>query len=147
MLVLSSAGAPRALLAMSAIAEPGHFLAADLTHRILGSALEVHKRLGPGLLENAYRRCLLRQLEIDGLHAEQEVRIPVRYRDVEIECGYRADVIVERQVLLELKSCDRTLPVYVAQVLTYLKLSGLRVGLLINFNVTRLQAGIRRYVR
>jgi GxxExxY protein len=118
-----------------------------LTRRILSSALQVHRDLGPGLLESTYRSCLVRQFELDGLAAEQEVPIPLHYRGVDVASAYRADIIVEGSVLLELKAVEHLLPVHVAQVLTYLKLGRLRLGLLINFNVTRLQLGIRRLIR
>ena len=119
----------------------------DLTRRILGSAMEVHRRLGPGLLEGTYRACLLHQLAKDCIEARSEVPIPLRYNGLELEASYRADVIVENAVLLELKAAESILPIHQAQVLTYLKLSNLRVGLLLNFNVTRLQSGIHRFVR
>jgi GxxExxY protein len=119
----------------------------DLTRAIIGSAITVHRELGPGLLEGTYRACLLEQLAADGLAADHEVRLPIKYRGLTVDSGYRADVIVERQVLLELKAVEALTPVHEAQVLTYLKHSHLRVGLLMNFNVTKLVNGIRRFVR
>lgn len=119
----------------------------ELTRKIIASALQVHRNLGPGLLESTYRTCLARELESSGLDFRQEVSIPIDYKGVDISGAYRADVIVENSVLLELKAVDRLLPIHEAQILTYLKLSGLSVGLLMNFNVTRLRLGIRRLVR
>ena len=123
------------------------YACASLSRRILACAIRVHRFLGPGLLESAYRLCLARQLEIDGLDFEQEVAIPVRYEGVDIECAYRADIIVDRSVLIELKAVERLLPIHEAQVLTYLRLSGMRLGLLLNFNAMRLKDGMRRFVR
>jgi GxxExxY protein len=119
----------------------------DLTRAILGSAITVHRDLGPGLLEGTYRACLMRQLATDGLAAAHEVSIPMRYQGTPIDQAYRADIIVEKQVLLELKAVEALLPIHQAQVLSYLKHSRLRVGLLINFNVPRLVQGVRRFVR
>ena len=118
-----------------------------VSRKVLGSAIEVHKVLGPGLLENSYRTCLLRQFELDGLAAAFEVPIEVVYKDVQIPTAYRADLIVENTVLVELKAVERLLPVHEAQILTYLKHTGLSLGLLLNFNTTRLALGIRRFVR
>jgi len=119
----------------------------DLTGEIVDSAIEVHRVLGPGLLESVYRTCLIHQLNAKGLKVDSEVPVAIRFKDLEIPTGYRADVIVEDRVLLELKAVERTLPLHEAQILTYLKLTGIRVGFLINFNVSRLQLGLRRYVR
>jgi len=119
----------------------------ELTRAIIGSAISVHRRLGPGLLEGTYRACLLKQLATDGLDARSEVPMPMIYDGVTLDVGYRADIVVGDRVLLELKSVEMLLPVHEAQVLTYLKHSGLRVGLLMNFNVRRLVDGVRRFVR
>ena len=119
----------------------------NLTERILGAAVEVHRQLGPGLLEGTYRACLIHQLACDGLRAECEVPIPIEYKGVSIATCYRADVIVESIVLLELKAVERLLPIHEAQILTYLKLCRLRIGLLMNFNSTSLRHGIRRFAR
>lgn len=116
----------------------------DLTRRIISFAVRVHEELGPGLLESAYRRCLSYELSNAGLSAEIEVPIPIVYRDVHLDCGYRADLIVAKSVLLEIKAIDALLPVHKAQVVTYLRLSRIRVGLLINFNELRLIDGVRR---
>ena len=118
----------------------------DLTRAILGAAISVHRELGPGLLESTYRACLLRQLEADGLAVASEVEIPIRYKNFAIEAKYRADLIVEGKVLVELKSVDNLAPLHDAQVLTYLHHAGLDVGLLINFNVTRLMSGVHRLI-
>lgn len=117
-----------------------------LSHRVLGLAIDVHRALGPGLLESAYERCLLYELTEAGLDAVSQVPIPVRYRGVQIECGYHADIIVGQTLLLELKSVACIEPVHEAQMITYLKLAGIKTGLLINFNVKRLRNGIRRFV-
>jgi|SRR5678815_619055 len=119
----------------------------ELTRLILESAIAVHRELGPGLLEGSYRTCLLQQLASDGLSARHEVPIPITYKGVTTDFAYRADVIVEDRVLLELKAVEALLPVHEAQVLSYLKHSGLRVGLLMNFNAPRLMTGVRRFVR
>ena len=120
---------------------------ADTTRRIVHSAVEVHRRLGPGLLESAYKACLVKELERSGLHVRCEVPIPIEYREMNIDVSYRADMVVEDVVLLELKAVERLMPIHEAQVLTYLKLSKLHVGMLINFNVPRLVLGLRRFVR
>ena len=120
---------------------------ASLTRAILGSAIRVHRELGPGLLESTYRTCLMKQLEADGVSAQQEVVIPIRYRGMDIDSVYRADVIVDGRVLLELKAVETLLPLHEAQTLTYLRHSNMPVGLLINFNVKRLMLGVRRFVR
>lgn len=117
-----------------------------LTGQILGAAIEVHRNLGPGLLESTYEACLFHELVQAGLKVERQKSLPVRYKDVELECGYRIDLLVDGQVVVELKSVDVLEPVHEAQLLTYLRLSGLRVGLLINFNVQVLRHGIRRLV-
>ena len=130
---------------MSAI--PGIYPHADLTERILGAAIEVHRQLGPGLLENTYRVCLIHQLGRDNLRAECEVPISIEYKGISLGTSYRADIIVEDMVLLELKAIECVLPIHEAQILTYLKLCRLQIGLLINFNVTSLKRGIRRFAR
>ena len=119
---------------------------ANLTRRILGSAIRVHRELGPGLLESTYRTCLMRQLKKDGISAQEEVTIPIRYSGEDIDCVYRADIIVASRVLLELKAVEHLLPLHEAQTLTYLRHSRLEVGLLINFNVKRLMVGVRRFL-
>lgn len=123
------------------------YVSSRLTHAIIGSAITVHRDLGPGLLEGTYRACLLEQLAKDGLKARHEVPIPVRYRDSTLDVAYRADIVVEERVLLELKAVEMLLPVHQAQILSYLKHSGLHIGLLINFNVPQLIKGVRRFAR
>ena len=118
----------------------------DLTQQIIGAAIEVHRHLGPGLLESAYEHCLAYELEKLGLHVEQQKPVPLVYKDITIEQGYRMDLLVEDQVVIELKTVERFTDVHEAQILTYLKLSGCKVGLLINFNVKLLKNGIRRFV-
>jgi len=117
-----------------------------LTRAIIGSAITVHRALGPGLLESTYRACFVSQLEQEGLAVRQEAAIPLVYNDVALDFAYRADIIVEDRVVVELKAVEALLPVHEAQLLTYLKHSGLRVGLLINFNVPQLIKGVRRLV-
>ena len=116
------------------------------TAPIIGAAIEVHRALGPELLESAYEECLCHELHLRGLTFERQVPLPVSYKGLHLECGYKIDLIVEREVVLELKALETILPVHEAQLLTYLKLSGKRVGLLINFNTPVLTRGIRRFV-
>jgi GxxExxY protein len=117
-----------------------------LTHRIIGAAIEVHRVLGPGLLESAYEECLCRELALCDLPFERQVPLPVVYKGTHLDCGYRMDIVVARSVVLEIKSVDGLAPIHDAQLLTYLKLSGLRTGLLLNFNVTVLKDGMKRLV-
>lgn len=117
-----------------------------VTERVIGAAVEVHRELGPGLLESAYRTCLTQELRINGVLVESEVSLPVAYRGVRLECGYRADLIVEQQVIVELKAVHALEDLHTAQLLTYLRMSGRRIGLLINFNVPLLRQGIRRVI-
>lgn len=117
-----------------------------LSHQVIGCAIEVHRQLGPGLLESAYRTCLAHEVSTAGLRCEVERPVPIRYKDVELECGFRMDLVVERELVVELKSVEALLPVHTAQLLTYLRLSGLHKGLLINFNSKVLRDGIRRLV-
>jgi GxxExxY protein len=116
----------------------------QLTREVIGGAIEVHRSLGPGLLESAYRHCLAYELKERGLAVASEMPIPLVYKSAALQCGFRADIIVEDHVLLELKAVDRLMPIHEAQVLTYLKLCKIRVGLLINFNSTILRHGIKR---
>ena len=117
-----------------------------LTHEIIGAAIAVHRALGPGLLESAYEACLAFELTDRGLKVEQQKPMPVIYREVELDCGYRLDLLVEDSVIVELKSVDQLAPIHDAQVLSYLRLAHRQVGLLINFNVKVLTDGIRRRV-
>jgi GxxExxY protein len=118
-----------------------------LTRQIIGLAMRVHTRLGPGLLESAYERCLCHEFDRNGLSYARQVDLPVDYDGVMLECGYRADVVVRDEVLLELKSVESILPLHEAQLLTYLRLSHCKVGLLLNFDTVSLKDGIRRRVR
>lgn len=117
-----------------------------LTEQIIGAAIEVHRHLGPGLLESAYEHCLCRELAQQNLRFERQVAIPLSYKGEVLDCGYRVDVIVEGKVLLELKSIEAIEPIHEAQLLTYLRLTKLRVGLLINLNTQLLKDGIVRRV-
>jgi GxxExxY protein len=119
----------------------------DLTYRILGCAMEVHRHLGPGLLESVYQTCLSRELSAAGCQAVAGTTIPVTYKGQLLDCGFRADIIVEESVLIEIKAVERLLRVHEAQLLTYLKLTGISLGYLINFNSAPLTRGIRRYRR
>jgi GxxExxY protein len=118
----------------------------EITHQIIGAAIEVHKRLGPGLLESAYEECLSHELRLRGLTVDQQVGLPIVYKETKLDCGYRLDLVVEGRVVVELESIDRLAPIHEAIILTYLRLSGHRLGLLINFNVAILKDGVRRFV-
>ena len=117
----------------------------EITQQIIGAAIEVHRQLGPGLLESAYEECLCHELQIRRLNFERQKPIPLVYKDAKLDCGYRLDLLVEGRIVVELKSVDGLGPIHEAIVLTYLKLSGHRLGLLINFNVTLLKDGIKRF--
>jgi GxxExxY protein len=117
-----------------------------LTETIIAAAIEVHRELGPGLLESTYRVCLCHELMLRGLSVQCEMKLPVTYKGVKLDAGCRVDLLVEGRVIVELKSTDKTLPVHEAQLLTYMRLMGKRVGLLINFNVPLLKDGITRRV-
>ena len=116
-----------------------------LTAKVIGCAIEVHRTLGPGLLESTYLQCLARELHLQGLAFQLQVPVPVEYKDVRLDCGYRVDVLVEGQLIVELKAVEELKGVHKAQLLTYLKLAKIRTGLLINFNVPVLKNGISRY--
>jgi GxxExxY protein len=118
----------------------------DLTHKIIGLAMRVHRKLDPGLLESVYEKCLAHEISRAGIAFRRQVPLPVSYDEVLLDCGYIADFVVDNQVILELKSVARTLPLHEAQLLTYLRLSSCRIGLLINFNTVSLTDGIRRCV-
>ena len=118
----------------------------DITHEILDSAYKIHSKLGPGLLESAYQACLVYELRKKGLKVEVEKPLPLIYEEVKLECGYRIDIFVEDQVVVELKTVEAFTDVHTAQVLTYLKLSESKVGLLINFYVKSLKDGIKRLI-
>jgi GxxExxY protein len=119
----------------------------QLTGQIIGAAIEVHRALGPGLLESAYEECLCRELSLQGLSYERQKELPVTYKGVRLDCGYRLDIVVSKRVIVELKACARLESVHQAQLLTYLKLADIRYGLLINFNVPVLKDGIKRMVK
>ena len=118
----------------------------ELTERVIGACIEIHRALGPGLLEAAYEECLCYELSQTGLKFERQKSLPVHYKDVKLDCGYRLDLVVEEKIIIELKAVESLLPIHEAQLLTYLKLSGLTLGLLINFNVAMLKQGIKRIV-
>ncbi len=118
----------------------------EITQAIIGAAIEVHRSLGPGLLESAYEVCLCRELSLRQILFEQQKSLPISYKGIALDCGYRLDLVVERQVVVEIKAVDALLPIHEAQLLTYLRLGGWKVGLLINFNVPVLKRGIRRMV-
>jgi GxxExxY protein len=115
-----------------------------LTGQVIGAAIEVHKALGPGLLENIYEECLCIELGIRNIPYERQKEIDIKYKDINLDSKYRIDILVNESVILELKACDELLPIHEAQLLTYLKLTGLEVGLLVNFNVPVLKDGIKR---
>jgi GxxExxY protein len=125
---------------------PGLVHGEDLTYRIIGLAMRVHARLGPGLLESVYHRCLGHELTQAEIPFVQQVRLPIRYGDIELEAGYFADIIVQNEVILELKAVEQLTALNEAQLLTYLRMSPCRIGLLINFNTVSLTDGIRRRV-
>jgi GxxExxY protein len=116
----------------------------SLTHEIIGAAIDVHRHLGPGLLESAYRECLCHELSLRSIDFRRELALPLQYKGVKLDCGYRVDVLVENLVIVELKAIQALAPVHEAQLLTYLRLGGWKGGLLINFNVPVLKDGIRR---
>jgi GxxExxY protein len=118
----------------------------ELSSKIIGAAIEVHKALGPGLLESAYEECMCHELSLRGLSFERQKRLPVVFKGKELDCGYRLDIVVENAIILELKSCENIEPIHRAQLLTYLKLSTLRLGLLLNFNTAFMKDGIVRVV-
>jgi GxxExxY protein len=118
----------------------------NITREIIGAAIEVHKQLGPGLLESAYEECLVFELKQKGYRVERQKPVPVMYKEIKLDYGYRIDVLVENKVLLELKSIEAIAPVHEAQILTYMKFSGIKIGLLMNFNVTVLKNGLKRFV-
>ena len=118
----------------------------ELSRNAIGCAIEVHRTLGPGLLESAYRQCLAHEFSTAGIAFQMEVPLPVRYKETLLDCGYRIDLVVRGDLLIEIKSVETLLPVHQAKILTYMRLSKIHVGLLINFNVTKLQNGIKRFV-
>jgi len=117
-----------------------------LSNKVLGLAIEVHKNLGPGLLESTYKQCLAYELSQANVKFEIEVNLPVKYKSINISCTYRIDLLVEDELILELKNVEKLLPVHEAQILTYMKLGQIHIGLLINFNEKYLKNGIKRFV-
>jgi GxxExxY protein len=116
-----------------------------ITEKIIGCAIEVHRALGPGLLESAYEECLCFELTNIGLIAERQKPVPIVYKDIKLDCGYRMDILVENEVVIELKTVEDFNPVHEAQILTYMRFANKNIGLLINFNVIMLKNGIKRY--
>ncbi|MEJ5362375.1 MAG: GxxExxY protein [Spirochaetota bacterium] len=117
-----------------------------LTKKIIGCAIEVHKNLGPGLLESAYEECLFYELTNNGLNVKKQLPLPLVYKDIKLDAGYRIDLLVEDKVIVEIKSVDAIADIHKAQLMTYMKLAGIKVGLLINFNVVKLKDGIARWI-
>jgi len=118
----------------------------ELSNRIIGCAIEVHRILGPGLLESTYQHCLAHELSRNGISFKIEQPLPVDYKDIRLDCGYRIDLLVEKEIIIELKSVEKLLPIHEAQLLTYLKLAKVKQGFLINFNVRRLKDGLKSYI-
>ena len=117
-----------------------------LSKRVIGCAIEVHRELGPGLLESTYEQCLAREMKLSGITFQLQHPQPVQYKGIRLDCGYRIDLLVEGELIIELKSVDQIKGIHEAQLLTYIKLAGVKIGLLINFNVTKLKDGIKRFV-
>jgi len=118
----------------------------DLSHRVIGSAIEVHRHLGPGLLESTYQQCLARELHLSGIPFKLEYPLPVEYKGLHLDCGYRIDVLIEDAIILELKSVAQLKPIHEAQLLTYMKLTHIKQGFLINFNVEILKNGLKSFI-
>ena len=118
----------------------------ELSRHVIGCAPEVHRNLGPGLLESSYEQCLAFELPQSEINFELQKPLPLRYKTIQLDCGYRVDCIVERRLILELKAAETLIPIHEAQLLTYMRLTGIPIGLLINFNVTKLKQGIKRFV-
>jgi GxxExxY protein len=118
----------------------------DLSNKVIGCAIEVHRNLGPGLLESTYEQCLARELKISEIPFKLQYPLPVKYKGIKLDCGYRIDLFVDNSLIVELKSVDKLLPIHQAQILTYMKLSEIKVGLLMNFNVEYIKKGIKRMV-
>ena len=118
----------------------------ELSRQVIGCAIEVHRNLGPGLLESTYRQCLACELSHEKIQFQMEVPLPVRYKEMLLDCGYRIDLVVSGDLIVEIKSVETLLPIHQAQILTYMRLAKIPVGLLINFNLTKLQSGIKRFV-
>ena len=123
-----------------------HHSTDSVTSAIIGSAIEVHRELGPGLLESSYEACLAHELATRGFDVKRQLAIPVSYKGICLDCGYRADLLVEDQIIVELKTIERFAPIHEAQILSYLRLSGKNVGLLINFHAYSIKQGLKRVV-
>ena len=118
----------------------------DLSNRVIGCAIEVHRHLGPGLLESTYEQCLAHELKLHGIAFRIQDPRPVEYKGIRLDCGYRVDLLVEDELIIELKSVEQLRGIHEAQLLTYMKLAGVKIGLLMNFNVKKLKDGIKRFV-
>ena len=118
----------------------------ELSNQVIGCALEVHRNLGPGLLESTYEQCLAYEMKAAGIAFKLQHALPVEYKNIKLDCGYRIDMLVDNSIIIELKSVDKILPIHQAQLLTYMKLADISIGLLINFNVKYLKDGIKRMV-
>lgn len=118
----------------------------ELSSKVIGCAIEVHKQLGPGLLESTYEQCLSYELLCAGIQHETQKELPIEYKGTKLECGYRVDLLVDNKLIVELKAVDKLLPIHEAQILTYMKLANVKTGLLLNFNVVRFKDGIKRLV-
>ncbi len=118
----------------------------EISKAVIGAAIEVHRHLGPGLLESIYESCLCRELERNSINFQRQISLPVRYKGDVLDCEYRFDLIVEKSLVVEIKSVEKIVPVHRAQILTYLKVSGIRTGILINFNMPVLKDGLERFV-
>jgi GxxExxY protein len=118
----------------------------ELSNRVIGCAIEVHRVLGPGLLESSYEQCLAHELRLKGIAFQLQLPQPVEYKGIRLDCGYRLDMLIESQLIVELKSVEEIKGIHEAQLLTYMKLAGVKIGLLVNFNVTRLKDGLKRFV-
>ena len=118
----------------------------ELSTRVIGCAIEVHRHLGPGLLESAYEQCLAHELSCNQIAFQLQLALPVQYKEVRLDCGYRIDILIENRLIVELKSVAEIKGIHEAQLLTYMKLAGVKIGLLMNFNVTKLRDGIKRFV-
>jgi len=118
----------------------------ELSKRVIGCAIEVHRELGPGLLESTYEQCLARELSLNEISFQLQHPQPVEYKGIQLDCGYRIDILIEDELIIELKAVEEIKGIHEAQLLTYMKLAGIKTGLLMNFNVTLLKNGIKRYV-
>ena len=118
----------------------------ELSNRVIGCAIEVHRNLGPGLLESTYEQCFAHELRVEGMPFKLQHPLPVEYKGLKLDCGYRVDLLIDNSLIVELKSVDSVLPIHQAQLLTYMKLSSIKIGLLMNFNVKYLKTGIIRMV-